>query len=491
MATASEHATRVFSAVIPDRKDLLDTILLRLSPEVFSEQLHKNFFSLLEHYSTVAGGVLSRGALEEMLSAAADPGKVELYLETYDLYAETRVDESDFAWSVEQLRELTADRSTKEVLADAMEIVSKGKEVSRGLVLEGHEDARSYAMEQFSLIDRDLMQAESPEGDMRQERIDILSDYAEKKRRRLEGKQEGINFGITELDSILGGLQRGELALAVAYTSDGKSSLCVQLAWHAAVKQGKNVVFFTTETVQEVIRRKIVARHSKEPQFGLPDGLNTRDLKAGTLNDVEEVRLQEVVLDLEQNPAYGKIYIVQVPREASVTTIEQRLSRLQRQFQVDLCIVDYLAQFRAAERIDSYRERLTSILKDAKRMAVTFNNGQGVPFISPWQINRQWYDVAQTQGLYTKQSLAETSEAERSPDVIVSLLGPNDNTDRVRELKGQILKNRDGETTNSLRIEVDYATSTFASKGGGSLVTAANGRPTFSAGGLDDSIFSS
>lgn len=482
MPTANEHAERVLSAIIPARRDLLDIALQKLTYEVFSENLHLNLYKLLERYSDVAGGVLSRSALEDMLVGNTTPGRAELYLENYDLFADTQVSDTDFMWSVEQLKELSADRATKDVIADAMEIVTRGKDLGRGEMLQGHEDARSYALEKFSLIDRDLMMTEAPEGDMRKERLDILADYAEKKHRRETGTQEGIKFGVNELDNITGGLQKGELALVAAYSSDGKTSLCVQLAWHAAIKQGKNVVFFSTETVQEVIRRKVVARHSLEPQFQLPTGLNTKDLKAGTLTEVQELRLQEVVLDLEVNPIYGKIYIVQVPREASVSTIEHRLARLQRQFQIDLVIVDYLAQFRPAEKIDSYRERLTSILKDAKRMAVTFNNGDGVPLVSPWQINRQWYELAQQSGQYSKSALAETSEAERSPDVIVTLLGSTDNTDREQELKGQLLKARDGETTNSLRIEVDYATSRFSSKSGGSLSSAVAGK---SSGGID------
>lgn len=484
MPSASEHEERVLSAIIPGRRDRLDTALQKLTYGMFTETVNLNFFKLLERYSDVAGGVLSRDALEEMLTGNTDPGRLELYLETYDTFSGRSVDDTDFAWSVEQLKELSAERATKEVVADTMEIISRGKEVSRGVTLHGHEDARTYALEQFSLIDRDLAFTEAPEGDMRKERMEMLSEYAERKERRIKGTQEGIKFGVTELDNILGGLQRGELALVAAYTSDGKTSLCTQMAWHAAVKQGKNVVFFSTETVQTVIRRKIIARHSLEPQFQLPEGLNTRDLKEGTLSEVEEVRFQEVLLDLETNPSYGKIYIVQVPREASITTLEHRMYRLQRQFDIDLVIVDYLAQFRAAERIEGYRERLTSILKDAKRMAVTFNNGQGVPLVSPWQINREWFDRAQTVGMYTKSALAETSEAERSPDVIVSLLGPADNTDRVREAKGQVLKARDGETTNSLRIEVDFATCRFSSKGAGSLATAASAK----SGGLDSLI---
>lgn len=485
MPDVVEHAERVLSAIIPDRRDLLDVARQKIVPEtMFTESLHRNMFRLLDRYVDVAGGIMTRDALEEMLDGNTDPGRMELYLEAYDGFAEAKVSDEGFHWSVEQLKELSAERATKDVIATSLEIATRGKEVSRGVVLHGHEEARQYAIEQFSLIDRDMFATEAPEGDMRKERVDILAEYADRKERRLKGTLEGIKFGVSELDTITGGLQRGELALVAAYTSDGKTSLCTQLAWHAAVKQGKNVVFFSTETVQTVIRRKIVARHSLEPQFHLPEGINTRDLKEGTLDEVQEVRLNEILLDLEQNPNYGKIYIVQVPREASITTIEHRLYRLQRQFQIDLVIVDYLAQFRAAERIDGYRERLTSILKDAKRMAVTFNNGQGVPLVSPWQINREWFDRAQTAGMYTKQALAETSEAERSPDVIVSLLGPADNTDRVRELKGQVLKARDGETTNSLRIEADYAVCRFSSKIGGSM--SAITRAAQGGGGMDD-----
>ncbi len=470
MPTASEHAERVLSAIIPDRIDLLDRAQQQLTEAHFTEAIHTNLFKLLERYSDVAGGVLTRDALEDMLRGNTDPGRAELYLETYDTFRDTAVAETDFAWSVSELKDLAAERATKEVLADGMEVLTRGKDQGRGVVLKGHEDARNYLLEAFSNIDRDLTMIDSPEGDMRKERVEILADYAENKRRREAGTQDGIKFGITELDNTLGGIQPGEFALVAAYSSDGKTSLCVQLAWHAAVKQGKNVVFFTTETVNTVVRRKIVSRHSKESQFNLPDGLNTRDLKMGTLTEVQEMRLQEVVLDLETNPNYGKIYIVQVPRDASILTLEHRMYRLLRQFPIDLVVVDYLAQFRADQSYPSEREKLSSILKEAKRLAVTFNHGAGVPLVSPWQINRSSREEAMTTGFYTKKATAETAEATNSPDILITLLPVQDSDERYQEARGQLMKNRDGETSNAMRFDVDYATSTFLSKDeGGSL----------------------
>lgn len=468
MPSASEHAKRVLGAVVPDKVSYLNRLFRQLTPDHFSDPIYKTFYKLFENYYDRTGAVLTKEGLEDQLSRVADPGKVALYLETYEDFLVTRVTEPEFIWSIEQLRELAAEKATGEALAKSMEVLKRGITNDRGETIKGHEAARDVVLESLSAIDQNLSMMESPEGDMRKEKLEILSDYAARKKARASGKVEGIRFGISELDAKLGGLQNGELVLSAAYSSDGKTSLCVQLAHNAAIRQGKNVVFLTTETVSTVIRRKLVARHSKEEQFGLPEGLNTKDLKAGTLSEVEELKLREIVDDLELNENYGKLYIVQVPREASIATVEQRLYRLQRSFHIDLVICDYLALLRAdgALKTSGMREKLSAIIKEAKRMAVTFNGGAGVPFVSPWQVNRASRDIALEQDHYTSSALAETAEATNSADVIISLLGPADNSDRYADVKGQILKNRDGETSNSLLFQVDYATSHFRSKVG-------------------------
>ena len=82
----------------------------------------------------------------------------------------------------------------------------------------------------------------------------------------------------------------------------------------------------------------MVARHSKLSKFGLEHGLNTRDIKSGTLSETEEIRLKEVVEDLGRNPSHGVLYIWQVPRGATVSMMENQMYRLQRQFNIDLVI---------------------------------------------------------------------------------------------------------------------------------------------------------
>lgn len=419
---------------------------------------------MLGRYSDYTGGaVLPEKYLDDQLRDRADPGQVLLYLETYQLYAETTVDDGEFAWSVQQLRELAADKATGEAISEAMEILRSGKAVGQE-TLKGHGDARQYVLEAFQNIDRELTMQDAPEGDMREEGADMLADYAERKRQMSQGTSGGIMFGIEELDRKVGGMQNGELVLAAGYSSDGKTTLCVQAAWSAAVEQGKNVVFLTTETLRPQVRRKLIARHSKHPMFEIPEGLNTRDLKAGTLSETEEAKLQEIVRDLTKNPAYGTLYIAQVPRSASIASIEQRLNRIQRGFEIDLVVMDYLALLHSDRRRQTTREELAGIMKEAKLLAVNFNDGSGVPFLSPWQVSRAARESAESLGMYTSASLSETAEATNSADVIVSLLAPTDNTDRRADITMQVLKNRDGETANGIIVEVDYATSWFRSK---------------------------
>jgi len=455
----------VLAGIIPGRKDRLGQALRQLTSEHFPEIVQSNLFTMLQRYFEKGGGVLPAKFLDDMLSKA-DPAQALLYKETYQLFAETDVPEDEFLWSIDQLRELAVEKATGEVITDAMDVLRNGKTTTNGEVLKGHEDARRFLLEQFSVIDRELLAQDAPEGALQEEQSDILHDYAERKAAHAAGLTKGVEFGITELDKYTGGMQKGELWISAGYSSDGKTTLCTQAAWSAAVEQGKNVVFFTTETLRSQVRRKIVARHSVLPLFDLPEGINSLDIKNGTLTPALEQKLVQVVTDLTKNPDYGKLYIAQVPRGSTISSLEQRLNSLQRSFNIDFVVMDYLALLVSDRRRPSQREELAAIMKDAKQVSTSHNHGAGVAFLSPWQVRREAREKAEELGMYTSASLSETAEATNSADGIVSLLAPTDNTERRVDLTMQVLKNRDGAKANSLIVEVDYATSSFHSRAG-------------------------
>ncbi len=818
-----DHEQRILAGIIPDRRDLLDVALRHLAPEHFLDPANRNLYILLERYAHVTGAVLTAAALGDILERnSVDAGKVLHYQEIYAGLAATHVDESEFRWSITQVREITADKATHEALTEAMTVLTRGMEQKGGIELKGHQDARSHLLTRFADIDRELSMQDAPEGNMRTEADEMLADYEDRKRANAMGRQQGVLFGIPSLDEKIDGFQRGELDLIAGFSSDGKalrsdqrvltpdngwvpigalaigdrvvdpsgdttsvvtgvypqgvkptykiefsdrsrviacaehlwqveyawpdkingksvsrrrsevkdtawiaahsnlavrlpkitlihmdfrpvpidpyvlgvllgdgclsqstvtcpdeqikdlvvqrlpqqcevrirtdnhcltygitklkpilyelglldagaqekfvpadyllgsldqrrallaglldtdgycddkgrmefssasphltnavaflirslggrarimdgkiptfdylgekrqgkvsyrvvfnidqpvfwldrkrnrqkfdrpyarsfksvtpagdaecvcitvsaesklfvtedvipthnSSLCVQLAWHAATQQGLNVVFATTETLRTQVRRKVIARHSRDPKFSIPSGLNTRDLKNATLSGENEQQYRDVVHDFTNNSSYGKLHIAQIPRGATLGTLEAKLYRLQRQFPIDLVIADYLALFLADRRRNSDREELNGIIKGAKLLAATFNDGVGVPFVSPWQVSRAARVEAEKVGYYTKSSLAETVEATNSSDIVVSIFAPEEDG-RHRDISAQILKNRDGETAGSIALRADYATCAFTDRTNGDAAVTED-----PLAGLDESVLS-
>ena len=326
MADAKEHGAAVLAAIIPGRMDLLDKAFKNLTEEHFPDPVQQNIFRLLHRYAGATNSVLPLKHLDDLISRKKDNSSFVILRETYQALAKQSVPESEFTWSMGQLREHYAETKTEEALVEARELLKSADPEETGMTR--HEAARQHLQEAMVAIERGMQMAASPEGLLNEEQDELLDDYSQRKAARESGKTNAIRFGIEELDRKTGGMQPGELVMSAAYSGEGKTTLTIQASWSAAVEQGKNVVFFSTETVREQIRRKIIARHSRLEKFGLPQGLNTRDLKNGTLSPEEEEIYEKVVDDFTNNPAYGRIYIVQVPRSASITSLDHQLRRL-------------------------------------------------------------------------------------------------------------------------------------------------------------------
>lgn len=466
MPSATDHCRTLLAAIIPDGLDNLTHAQRHLNASHFPDLTLRNLWQMLERYADVAGDVITRSALVDLLTRArTDAGTILLYQETYDYLAQLQVDEPSFKWSLEQIRELAAERATMASFTTGMEILTRGIE-ERGKHLRGHVDARRYMLSRFAEIDRDLAMQESPEGNMRGEGSEILADYLAAQAAREKGRGTGILFGIPALDARVGGLQRGELVLLVGYTGDGKTSCSVQLAWSAAVEQKKNVVILTTETIRAQVRRRIISRHSCHPAFGIEGGLNSRDIRDGTLSPEHVAKLKEIVDDFDNNPGYGNCYIVQVPRGASMGYCESKLTRIGRDFEVDLGIMDYFALLKPDRKLQSTREDLATILKEGKQLCTSIFDGKGIPFLSPWQVTRSARMEAENAGAYSSSAVtSETAEASNTPDLLISLLAPMDVSSRYAKLKMQILKARDGAKANAFEVMADYATSCFGVSG--------------------------
>lgn len=474
----SDHARTVLAGILPDRRDLWLYASHHLEPEHFRDPEQCVLFKLLERYYDVAGDVLPAATLSEMLSrAGVDEAKQLLYEELYAELAAYQPAEHEFRYAVDGLKDLRSMQKTGEAITTAFEILERGVDLE-DRKHKGHEDAREYLYSELGEIDKLNSTQAAPEGDIRFEASEVLQEYADKKA-GVSGK--GILSGIPSLDSVTGGFQSGELGLIAAYTANGKSQLLTQICWDVSVNQGKNFFLATSETVRGQVRRRLICRHSRLPQFGLPNGLNVRDLRDGTLDDQQEQVLRAVLDDMEHNPAYGKQHLVQIPRGATLGYVESKMRRQGEQWEIHLSAIDYLALLKPDRRRDNNREELNDILKDSKVLATSFYNGNGVPILSPWQMSQKAFKEALIAGSYQLANLADTSEAEKTPDQIISLLHTDDNP---HVTKAQFLKNRDGEIPPMFSLTVDYRNAYLADYDGGNtsldlLSTAGSSNDTF------------
>jgi replicative DNA helicase len=454
-----DHAARVLSGILNgSRRDRLAQANSVLIDDHFQDPVLRVIWTFVLRYYDLTAHVVSEEAFRDLLARrGTDEGKLLLYTERLKSLAATPVADHEFKYAIQGLRDIRAHVETGETLATAMEILTAGATVDRRDLL-GHEDAREYLYSALTSIDRLDKADHAPEGDMRTEARDILSDYADRKAGR---GTTGVRSGIPFIDNTTNGFANGEMWLIAAYTGQGKTQFCSQTAWDVCVKQGKNVFFATSETQRTQVRRRIIARHSRQPQFGLPKGLDSKKIRLGTLNADEERILQEVIEDFTTNPNYGRLHIAQVPRGATLSFVEARANRFAQVCNVDLEIIDYIALLKSEAKRASSREELSDVLKDAKMHAVAFQDGNGVPLLSPWQMSQAALQRAETAGVYTLASLSDTSEAEKSADGIIPMLRMPDNP---REVRLGFLKSRDSDTPEPATLECDYRTSYIGPK---------------------------
>lgn len=432
----------------------------------------RRLYEVVRRYYAVAGGVISPKEFAQALTeSGAEPAVIEaekrLFLRLWSL---EKMEDPKWKWALHGLREERQGEELVEALTVTMRILTEGVQLKRGERLFGHRAARMFLGKRMGEIDRLALEGDTVEGNILDETDVVLADYRE---RANKGIHRGVLTGFSQLDSLTYGAQRGEFWLVAAYAGEGKTQSLTNMAYHA-VMNGQNVVFFTLETLRDQVRRRFITRHGNHEKFGLNEGLRYSEIKGGRLGAEELEAFEKVAADLKAWKAngYGRLEVAWQPRGSLVETLQARAEVYGSMFEVDLIVVDYAGLMRSSGG-GLRQEQLVDILQSLKGLATGFNSGQGVPVISAYQTTRQKRDEARRTGRYTLDALAETAEAERSADLVLSLLMMEDD---AREVTAQVLKYRDGRKITEWQIEADFDRALMRDRGesegdfGGSLL---------------------
>jgi hypothetical protein len=144
---------------------------------------------------------------------------------------------------------------------------------------------------------------------------------------------------------------------------------------------------------------------------------------------------------------YGSIHVEQADPDKTDFTIVDLRSKAELLHSKDPSIaavfIDHAGLMSSRNRHTSTTERLNEVLRDLKRISMSFNKGAGIAIIALFQLSREGFKAAEKNGgRYNLTHLSYANEAERSSDVVTAAWTDDDLRER-NLVKFMCLKARD------------------------------------------------
>jgi len=253
------------------------------------------------------------------------------------------------------------------------------------------------------------------------DRLEYLHDH--------RGQLLGIPSGLAQLDALLGGFQPSDLIVLAARPSVGKTSLALNIAQHASVREGKRVAVFSLEMSKEQLALRLLSSET---------GINPKPLQTGFMEETDWSKIATVMNDMAGAPMWiddsPVLSVMELRTKARRLEVEQR--------GIDLVIVDYLQlmQASAPSREPNRVQEVSEISRGLKQLARELK----VPVIALSQLSR---GVEQRGSAEPRLSdLRESGSIEQDADVVIFLYrdGEQNPESEVELVKAKIAKHRNG-----------------------------------------------
>jgi replicative DNA helicase len=269
-----------------------------------------------------------------------------------------------------------------------------------------------------------------------------ISDALEKtiehieKMKDVAGGITGLETGFVDLDKLTSGLQPSDLVILAARPGKGKTSLALNIALNAAIKnKDANVIIFSLEMPQIQLTQRLLSAESNVNLSRIRDG------KAFT-DKAERERVIEASEDLSKL----KIHIVDAVSGITINEIKNKCRRLKAKDGLDLIVIDYLQLMHlsgasvADLRPDSRAQEIAILTRMMKQLAGEMN----CPLLLLSQLSRGVESRKEPRPILS--DLRESGAIEQDADIVMFIYSESkeDEDDNLRKLL--IEKHRNGET---------------------------------------------
>jgi replicative DNA helicase len=239
------------------------------------------------------------------------------------------------------------------------------------------------------------------EGDLRavSELMEQTLDLLDKMKASSSGVT-GLSTGYVDLDMQLTGLHAGELIILAARPGIGKTSLAMNMAMHAALKEDKAVAIFSLEMPADQLLMRLLASSAR---------VDMKKLRGGRLTPHDEEKFQEMAGALYNAPIY-----IDDSGGLSPFDLRAKARRLkQKDPRLSLIVIDYLQLMHQKGKVESRQLEVSEISRSLKQLAKELE----VPVIALSQLNRK---VEERKGGKPMLSdLRESGSIEQDADVVM------------------------------------------------------------------------
>ncbi len=243
------------------------------------------------------------------------------------------------------------------------------------------------------------------------------------------GVMSGVPTGIADLDELTNGLHPGQMIIVAARPGMGKSTLGLDFARAASIKNGLCSAFFSLEMTKSEIVMRLISAEAQVP-------LN--EIRKGHLNEESWRRIAQKTAEVSSAP----LFIDDSPNQ-TMMEIRAKARRLKQRHDLKLVIVDYMQLMSSGKKVESRQLEVSEFSRQMKLLAKELE----VPVVALSQLNRGPEQRTDKKPMLS--DLRESGSLEQDADVVV-LLHRDDMYNPASERSGEadliVAKHRNGQT---------------------------------------------
>lgn len=237
-------------------------------------------------------------------------------------------------------------------------------------------------------------------------------------------------FGLSDLDSLTGGMRDGQLVVIAARPSVGKSALAMQIIHHNAVRQGYPVGMISLEMTGPELMDRLVAIESR---------VNMHRVNNGTASDSE---MTAATAGLARIDAHK--FVCEDRSSGALSDVQSRARQMVATDQIRLLVIDYLQLMHTGSGRENRVQEVSEISRGLKQIARELS----IPVIALAQLNRA--AESNSDGVPLLSHLRESGSIEQDADMVIFIHRPDlykaDAPKNIAKL--MVAKHRNGPTSN-------------------------------------------